>query len=149
MKQAQIFEQRRSGVLLHITSLPSGKLGQDAYRFVDFLHESGISVWQMLPLGPTHSDGSPYQCLSAHAAEAKLICLESIKNEPWAKGEEFSGDTFLIILVHAYRRFMHNATEFEKSEFNQFCASQHYWLDDYVLYREIRHLNHTIPCQRN
>jgi 4-alpha-glucanotransferase len=145
MKQAQVFEQRRSGVLLHITSLPSGSLGQDAYRFVDFLQESGVTVWQMLPLGPTHSDGSPYQCLSAHAADAKLICLETVKSQPWADGEDFSGDTFLIILVNAYRQFIQRATEFEKDEFKAFCEQQNYWLDDYVIYREIRHLNHTIP----
>ncbi|RKZ97397.1 MAG: 4-alpha-glucanotransferase, partial [Gammaproteobacteria bacterium] len=68
LQQAQVFQKRRAGVLLHITSLPAANLGEDAYRFVDFLHESGVSVWQMLPLGPTHSDGSPYQCLSAHAS---------------------------------------------------------------------------------
>jgi 4-alpha-glucanotransferase len=145
MKQAEVFQRRRSGVLLHITSLPSANLGVDAYRFIDFLHASGVSVWQMLPLGPTHSDGSPYQCLSAHAADAKLICLETVKNQPWADGELFTGDTFLIILVHAYRQFLQHATEFEKAEFKTFCDQQHYWLDDYVMYREIRHLNHTIP----
>ena len=133
MKQAQVFEQRRSGVLLHITSLPSGSLGQDAYRFVDFLQESGVTVWQMLPLGPTHSDGSPYQCLSAHAADAKLICLETVKSQPWADGEDFSGDTFLIILVNAYRQFIQRATEFEKDEFKAFCEQQNYWLDDLSL----------------
>ncbi len=143
MNQAAIFQKRRAGVLLHITSLPSGSLGDDAFRFVDFLQESGISVWQMLPLGPTHSDGSPYQCLSAHAANAKLICLDKVKQQPWAGGDELHGDTFLIILVHAYRRFMVKATTFEKAEFTDFCKQQNYWLDDYVLYREIRHLNHT------
>ena len=57
MEQAHIFAQRRCGVLLHITSLPSGNLGKDAYRFVDFLQQAGVTIWQMLPLGPTHSDG--------------------------------------------------------------------------------------------
>jgi len=143
MKQAQVFQHRKAGVLLHITSLPSGNLGEDAYRFVDFLQASGVSVWQMLPLGPTHSDGSPYQCLSAHAAEAKLICLDSLKKLPWADADTIVGDTFLITLVHLYRQFSQRATEFEKSEFSQFCQQQDYWLEDYVMYREIRHLNHT------
>ena len=44
MKQAHVFQQRRTGVLLHITSLPSANLGEDAYRFVDFLQASGVSV---------------------------------------------------------------------------------------------------------
>jgi len=143
MKQAEVFQKRKAGVLLHITSLPSGNLGEDAYRFVDFLQESGISVWQMLPLGPTHSDGSPYQCLSAHAANAQLVCLDSVKQLPWADAERLEGDTFLIILVHAYRQFIERATEHEKSAFTDFCQQQSYWLDDYVMYREIRHLNHT------
>ncbi|NOQ82333.1 MAG: 4-alpha-glucanotransferase [Methylophaga sp.] len=143
MKQAEVFQQRKTGVLLHITSLPSGNLGEDAYRFVDFLQESGVSVWQMLPLGPTHSDGSPYQCLSAHAANAQLICLDAVKQQPWANSDKLTGDTFLIILVHAYRQFVERATEFEKAEFTTFCQQQNYWLDDYVMYREIRHLNHT------
>ncbi len=143
MKQAEVFQKRKAGVLLHITSLPSGNLGEDAYRFVDFLQESGISVWQMLPLGPTHSDGSPYQCLSAHAANAKLICLDRIKQQPWASNETLAGDSFLIILVHAYRQFVERATEHERAAFTDFCQQQSYWLDDYVMYREIRHLNHT------
>jgi 4-alpha-glucanotransferase len=144
MEQAKVFKQRRTGVLLHIISLPSGNLGEDAYRFIDFLQQSGVSVWQMLPLGPTHSDGSPYQCLSAHAADAKLICLDLIKQLPWAEGKELSGDTFLLILVNAYRRFVAQATTHEKAAFSDFCQQQSYWLEDYVLYREIRHLNHTI-----
>ncbi|PCJ31915.1 MAG: 4-alpha-glucanotransferase [Gammaproteobacteria bacterium] len=142
MKQAHVFEQRRSGVLLHISSLPSANLGDDAYRFVDFLHDSGVSVWQMLPLGPTHDDGSPYQCLSAHAANAKLICLERIKHKPWSNGQDFMGDTFLTQLVDAYRQFIAHATSYEKQEFTDYC-NQHDWLDDYVLFREIRRLQHT------
>jgi 4-alpha-glucanotransferase len=78
MQEAKIFQQRRTGVLLHITSLPSGDLGPDAFRFVDFLKSSGSSVWQMLPLGPTHGDGSPYQCLSAHAGNPELISLHEV-----------------------------------------------------------------------
>ena len=63
--------QRRAGVLLHISSLPSayytGDLGAEAYQFVDFLQEIGASVWQTLPINMPHADNSPYQCLSAHA----------------------------------------------------------------------------------
>lgn len=128
---------------MHITSLPSANLGQDAYRFVDFLQASGVSVWQMLPLGPTHVDGSPYQCLSAHAANPKLICMETVKQQSWADPEGLKGDTFLIRLVHAYRQFIVNASENEKSAFANFCQEQNYWLEDYVLYRELRRLHQT------
>ncbi len=141
--QAQVFRQRRSGVLLHITSLPSANLGEDVFRFVDFLEASGVSVWQMLPLGPTHTDGSPYQCLSAHAGNATLICMETVQNLSWANGDTLKGERFLIMLVHAYRQFMANATTFEKSTFDDFCEKNAYWLEDYVLYSEIRHLQHT------
>ncbi|RKZ95004.1 MAG: 4-alpha-glucanotransferase [Gammaproteobacteria bacterium] len=143
LQQAQVFQKRRAGVLLHITSLPSANLGEDAYHFVDFLHESGVSVWQMLPLGPTHSDGSPYQCLSAHASNTNLICMETVQHQSWIDDEGLQGDTFLIKLVHAYRQFMANANKDEKVAYTDFCQSQHYWLDDFVLFSELRRLNHT------
>src|SRR5206468_11191009 len=59
---------RSSGVQLHPTSLPSGRLGADAYRFVDWLAAAGQSWWQMLPLGPPDRWGSPYKSPSAFAA---------------------------------------------------------------------------------
>ena len=52
---------RTSGVQLHPTSLPGGRLGPDAYRFVDWLADAGQSWWQMLPLGPPDRHGSPYK----------------------------------------------------------------------------------------
>ena len=56
---------RQSGVLLHITSLPSrggiGTLGQAAYDFVDFVKDAGMTIWQVLPIGPTGYAESPYQ----------------------------------------------------------------------------------------
>lgn len=143
MKQAAVFKDRRAGVLLHITSLPSANLGPDAYKFVDFLHEAGITVWQMLPLGPTHSDGSPYQCLSAHAGSASLVCLDTVKQEEWADPATITGGNFLTTLVAIYRQFIAKATDEQKAEFSDFCKSESYWLEDYVLFREIRHLNHT------
>jgi 4-alpha-glucanotransferase len=59
---------RSSGIQLHITSLPDGRLGRDAYRFVDWLAEAGQSWWQVLPLGPPDRRGSPYKARSAFAA---------------------------------------------------------------------------------
>lgn len=141
MKQADIFEQRRSGVLLHITSLPAGNMGADAYRFVDFLAEAGVSVWQMLPLGPTHDDRSPYQCLSAHAGNNRLICRNMLKAQPWAEAKTISDPKMSRLIANAYRQFDLHADEAEKQAFKDFCVQQQYWLDDYVLYREIRHLN--------
>jgi len=71
-------QQRKAGVLLHISSLPDGTLGEQALQFVDFLYESSVSVWQTLPLNMPHGDGSPYQCLSAHAGNPAFINLKKL-----------------------------------------------------------------------
>jgi 4-alpha-glucanotransferase len=64
---------RSSGILLHPTSLPSGRLGDDAFGFVDWLAAAGQSWWQMLPLGPPDEFGSPYRTTSAFAASRALL----------------------------------------------------------------------------
>jgi 4-alpha-glucanotransferase len=66
-------DRRAAGVLLHVTSLPSGRLGRDAFRFVDWLADAGQSWWQILPLGPPNRLGSPYEALSAFAAWPGLL----------------------------------------------------------------------------
>src|SRR5881394_1008347 len=76
---------RSSGILLHPTSLPGpfgiGDLGPVAYEFADFLADSGQSIWQMLPLGPTGYGDSPYQCFSAFAGNPLLISPEELVKE--------------------------------------------------------------------
>jgi 4-alpha-glucanotransferase len=64
---------RSSGVQLHVTSLPSGRLDRDAYAFVDWLAAAGQSWWQVLPLGPPDRHGSPYRPRSAFAAWPALL----------------------------------------------------------------------------
>src|SRR5690242_21458933 len=64
---------RSSGILLHPTSLPGGRLGDEAYRFVDWLAAAGQSWWQMLPLGPPDEFGSPYRTPSAFASTSALL----------------------------------------------------------------------------
>ena len=80
---------------MHPTSLPghwgNGDLGAEAYRFVDFLRASGQTVWQMLPLGPTHFHGSPYQSLSVHAGNHVLISLEELIKQGWLDSREIDG----------------------------------------------------------
>ena len=77
--------RRLSGILVHPTSLPGkfgiGDLGPEAYRFVDFLQESGQHLWQTLPLGPTGGHNSPYQCFSSFAGQPLLISPELLKDE--------------------------------------------------------------------
>jgi 4-alpha-glucanotransferase len=65
--------ERSSGVLLHLSSLPGGRLGPEAYRFVDWLVDAGQSWWALLPLAPPDSTGSPYASPSAFAAHAEFL----------------------------------------------------------------------------
>jgi 4-alpha-glucanotransferase len=65
--------QRSAGIFLHPTSLPGGKLGEEAFRFVDWLAAAGQSWWQVLPLGPPDAFGSPYRAASAFAASPQLL----------------------------------------------------------------------------
>jgi 4-alpha-glucanotransferase len=64
---------RSSGVLLAVASLPGGRLGEEAYRFVDWLEAAGQSWWQVLPLGPPDEHGSPYKARSAFAGSTELL----------------------------------------------------------------------------
>ena len=64
---------RSAGILLHPTSLPGGRLGDEAYRFVDWLEAAGQSWWQILPLGPPDEFRSPYRTTSAFAASPHLL----------------------------------------------------------------------------
>jgi 4-alpha-glucanotransferase len=68
-----VIEGRSSGVQLHVTSLPSGRLGRDAYAFVDWLAAAGQSWWQVLPLGVPDEHGSPYRARSAFAGSPALL----------------------------------------------------------------------------
>src|ERR1044071_4543931 len=74
--------ERSSGILLHPTSLPGrfgiGDLGDEAYKFVDFLVESGESLWQGMPLGPPGDGDSPYYGFSAFAGNTNLISPERL-----------------------------------------------------------------------
>src|SRR3954469_7402883 len=72
-KQPPMLRERSSGVLLHPTSLSGGRLGEEAYRFVDWLEAAGQSWWQVLPLGPPDEHGSPYRARSAVAGWTRLL----------------------------------------------------------------------------
>ena len=76
---------RQSGILMHITSLPSaggiGDLGPEAYAFADFLQSAGMRIWQVLPIGPTGYGESPYQSTSAYAGNPMLISLQMLRDE--------------------------------------------------------------------
>ncbi len=88
-------QERVSGVLLHVTSLPSyggvGDFGPAAYAFVDFLAAAKQRVWQVLPLSPTGYGSSPYSALSAFAGNPLLISLEFLVRDGWIAGERIAG----------------------------------------------------------
>ena len=76
---------RASGILMHITSLPSpggmGDLGKEAYSFADFLQSAGVKIWQVLPIGPTGYGESPYQSTSAFAGNPMMISLHTLRDQ--------------------------------------------------------------------
>lgn len=136
--------QRRAGVLLHISSLPSayytGDLGAEAYKFVDFLHEIGASVWQTLPINMPHADNSPYQCLSAHAGNPDFICLEALQAQGLLTQDDLSG---LItdktqLLTKAFLAFSEQATTKDCQDFMSFCDKRADWLHDFALFLALR-----------
>lgn len=140
-----IFQQRRAGLLLHPTSLPSGTLGKDARRLVDFMAEAGLSVWQMLPIGPTHGDGSPYQGLSAHAGNPQLIDPEWLIERNWVSAAEAEGQSTQALLELAAERFFSTGqggreTDVFEREYQQFCKAQAHWLDDYARFQTLREI---------
>lgn len=141
------FSRRRAGILLHPTSLPfeavGGALGPEARHFVDFAVATGASLWQMLPLGPTHADGSPYACLSVFAGSPALISVELLVEEGWLdqvppldpdnpeRWREHS-------LQQAHANFTRRADKAQQRDYASFRERQNYWLEDYCLYQALR-----------
>ncbi len=140
---------RCSGILLHPTSLPGpygiGDLGEWAYRFVDWLHANGQSVWQVLPLGPTGYGDSPYQTLSAFAGNPNLISLDKLVGDGWLRPDDITDvpdfptdhiDFGRVIgyhsamLARAYERFARHGN----AAFDTWCEANAYWLDDFALF---------------
>ena len=148
--------KRSSGIILHPTSLPGrfgiGSLGAEAFEFVDFLADAGQSVWQILPLGPTGYGDSPYSAFSAFAGNPLLICLERLVETGDLNPEDIEGISlpegkanygfvhgFKERLLHqAAHRFQSTASSERRTAFEDFCAHQGYWVNDYSLFRVLR-----------
>lgn len=144
---ASPFSRRRAGMLLHPTSLPftaaGGALGPEARHFVDFLADCGLGIWQTLPLGPTHADGSPYACLSVFAGAPDLISLSAMAEAGWldAHPREPEGDPEAWRrrwLERGRRHFERHASAEHREALKRFSQAQSYWLDDYCLYQALR-----------
>lgn len=151
---------RSSGILLHPTSFPSrfgvGDLGLEAYRFIDFLKESHQQYWQVLPLGPTGYGNSPYMCYSAMAGNPLLISPEKLLDEGLLAEEDFANlpgfpvekvdfeqvvPIKIGLLKKACENFRVNATPIQYKEFEGFCDSKAYWLDNYALFMALKDAN--------
>lgn len=91
-------DRRLAGVLLHPTSLPGaygiGDLGPECIKFLDWMKEAGIGIWQVLPLGPTGFADSPYQCFSAFAGNTFLISPDLLKKEGLLTAADLKGVSF-------------------------------------------------------
>jgi 4-alpha-glucanotransferase len=148
--------KRSSGLLMHITSLPGkhgiGTLGKEAYDFVDLLKAGGQQYWQTLPLGPTSPTFgySPYSSYSSFAGNYLFISLEVLQKEEWMRtyvmselpGNEHNDfvdfDTLAAEKLPLLRKSSENFYKYAEGEtrkdFQRFCASAKYWLEDYCLY---------------
>lgn len=126
---------RAAGVLLHISSLPSGDLGADAYHFVDFLATTGVAVWQTLPINMPHADNSPYQCLSAHAGNPAFINIEKLLEQHLIAQQDISQSREVIFQL-AYNNAMQRADL--RNDYHAFCEQHQSWLDDFAMYLVIR-----------
>jgi len=146
--------RRGSGILLHITSLPSqfgiGDCGPGAYEFVDFLSRAGQSYWQILPLTPTASISghSPYASLSSYAGnpllispkrlqEMRLISESALETDPGF--DEHRVDFRRVVeyktglLREAYEQYQRDPKPYQE-EFHRFQESHKYWLDDFATF---------------
>jgi 4-alpha-glucanotransferase len=150
---------RRSGILLHITSLPSshgiGDLGSWAFKFADFLADAKQSFWQILPLNPTHPSygDSPYSSISAFAGNMLVICPEDLVRKGFLTDAELRTSTdypagrvdYLTVRKRkeklfriAYERFR---AEPEDHDFLSFCSKHSSWLDDFSLFTALKTKN--------
>ena len=130
---------RSAGILLHPTSLPGpdgiGDIGPEAHRFLDFLTESGLTIWQMLPLGPTGYGNSPYQCFSAFAGNPLLIHVAGGPSEFPAGPVEFPS-----VILHK-QSLLRQATAVLALDdsYRAFVGEQDWWLEDYALFMALKH----------
>jgi 4-alpha-glucanotransferase len=153
---------RSSGLLLHITSLPSyggiGDFGIAAYEFADFLAAAKQKYWQVLPLSPTGYGNSPYAALSAFAGNPMLISLEKLSSWGWIASDRLGdlpgregnvqfdlvAEKKLPLLEEAARNFLHNHTKMgdhgaaQWAHFDEYCREQALWLNDWSFYSVLR-----------
>ena len=149
-------KHRASGLLLHVTSLPSpygiGDVGPSAIEWIDRLHDTGQGWWQALPLGPTGYGDSPYQSLSSFAGNGLLISPDWLIEDGLLKRGDCAAGPFSSATVDfdAVKRFKYGLLETVWRSFragarpdlrpalDDFARDQAHWLDDYALFRALK-----------
>ena len=153
---------RSSGILLHPTSLPGpygiGELGTEAYRFADFLGDSGQHIWQVLPLGPTGYGDSPYQCFSAFAGNPLLISLDVLQKWGYLSTDDlnqrphFPDDKVdfgaviswkFPLLRKAFQAFQRSSFAV-RGAFDAFCRVNSAWLDEFALFIALKEVHNNV-----
>ncbi len=155
--------ERASGMILHISSLPSnggiGDLGPAAYRFADFLAAAKQQYWLVLPLGPTGYGNSPYSALSAFAGNPLCISLETLVDQRWLGQERLAGLSGaegsvdferviaikMALLEEAAGNFVDQCSSGQcsgelRNRFVEFCREQAHWLDDFAHFSVLRRM---------
>ena len=143
--------KRSSGILLHISSLPSpygvGNMGQAARDFIDFLHEAGQRCWQLLPISPTGFGDSPYQAASAFAGNPYFLDPDRFVQEGLLTQADLAGnwggnpeETDYGLLYEKRLPLLRRAFQNDHltTEFDQFCQAEASWLDDYALFMAVK-----------
>ena len=148
--------ERSSGLLLHISSLPSyggiGDLGPAAYGFADFLAAAKQRLWQVLPLSPTGFGNSPYAALSAFAGNPLLISLEKLVQAGWISEDRIAGlpghagnvhfeeveRRKWPLLLEAAHNFLSHHDDQQWARFQRFREENAFWLVDYARYSVLR-----------
>ena len=144
---------RGSGILLHISSLPSphgiGTLGKAAYDFADFLHAAGQRYWQLLPLGPTSYGDSPYQSFSTFAGNPYFIDLDLLAEEGLLDKEDLAAADWgndpryvdygkiYEVRFDVLRRAFLRGRERDREAVERFQA-ENPWLKNYALYMAVK-----------
>ena len=143
---------RESGILMHITSLPSpygvGTMGKEAYRFVDFLKRAGQRYWQILPVTPTGFGDSPYQSCSTYAGNHYLIDLDLLVEEGLLKKSEltkirWSEDPDKVNFGRLYQHRLDVLRlafgRFQPAEsFDAFCHANDSWIWDFAMFMALK-----------
>lgn len=150
--------ERKSGILLHVTSLPGrwgmGELGPQARVFGEFLAAAGQKLWQILPTGPVGYGYSPYSSVSAFAGNHLLISFDELIEEGLLSRRNLVNfpvfDSHQIdfpVVIEAREKVLFRVAERFKStkDFRAFREQESYWLDDYTLFMALREVNHNRP----